>query len=114
MDSLMPMACRRSRILSARGGSTMMAFSVISSVRCAAGTAHLANSPAPLVVGRRQVDRDVEGEAELPPGPALPQGLGYYPIGEGPDQVALLGERNEIGGRDETMDRVAPTQQRLH
>src|SRR3569833_3411585 len=40
------MLCRRSRILSARSGSIMIAFSVISSVSCEGGTDHLASRPA--------------------------------------------------------------------
>ncbi len=59
---------------------------------------------------RRQIDRDLE---RLGPGCRLPAGLAQDPLAHLDDEAALLGDRDEFGGRDLATHRMLPARQCL-
>ena len=59
---------------------------------------------------RREIDGDLE---RLRPRRRLAAGLAQDPFADRDDEAALLGERNEVAGRDQAALRMLPAHQRL-
>ena len=65
---------------------------------------------AALELHRRQIDRDAD---RLGPARGLRAGGAQHPLAERDDQAGLLGERDELAGRDQAALRMVPAHQRL-
>ena len=111
------MARRSCRMASAASSSRIRTASVISSSSRLAGEAgfgqrrhHLQRQRAAPELNRR----DVDGEADVA-GPAcgFPAGGVQHPFAELVDQAGVLGQRDELGGRNHAALRMAPAHQRL-
>ncbi len=65
---------------------------------------------AAVELGRRKIDRDLD---VLRPIDGFVAGRLEHPFAERHDQPGLLGDRDELGRRNEAARRVVPAQQRL-
>ena len=109
IESRMPSRSSACSLATACSGLRMMLLSVSSRSRSAGsrvgGLDHLGDAAHEVVLlelPAGQVDREAQvGEAEFLPGPDLSTGGAEHPVPELDDQPRFLGERYELGRRDQ-------------